>query len=471
MRNLFKEKGNFNCTVVLKKGNILFLFLSISMLILFPGCKKDIHSQLSADSNLQLNQRTSNQPNIILFVANDFGFELPTYNGGQSYSTPNMDFIAANGIHFTQATNHPDGSPSRMAILTGKYNFRNYVTWGYLPPKENTLGNLLKDAGYETFWAGKWQMSGGDKSIHKAGFDDYIAFLPFGHGQRVGRYKSPKLFVDNDFLPESEVEGRYSEDILFEYMSNFIEDNKQKPFFVVYSTLLPAAPWVPTPDDPEYANWNPKFDQLNQDREKYFPSMVTYLDKIVGQTMAKLSEEGLAQNTLILFTSATQSYSKVVSQWNGQTVSGTKMDTRKSGNTMPIIGYWPGTIAPGIKSPTLVDFTDFLPTLADAAKIPVPTNYGYIDGVSFYDNMIQASGKDRDWVFCHWDNNPMDNVSVERWINDTTYKLYDTVGNGNGKFYNISLDPDETNPIKTKDLTKEEKKRKRYFKKVMQQMH
>lgn len=457
--------------LIFQRGDRVPMLIIFTLFIgFFTACKKEFQERQSSASLEAHNARLDDdRPNIIVFVANDFGFELPSYNGGESYYTPNMDFVAANGIHFTQAYNHPDGSPSRMAILTGKYNFRNYLYWGYLPPGEKTIGNMLKDAGYATLWAGKWQLGGGDTTIHNAGFDDYITFLPFGHGQRSRRYKDPKLFVENQFLPDSLITGRYSEDMLFDYMCSFIDSNKQKPFFAVYASLLPATPWVPTPDDPNFAAWNHRLDNVLSDF-KYFPGMVTYLDKILGQTIQKLEEEGLDKNTLILFTSATQSYQKVQSQWRGQTVNGTKLQTTKFGTNMPIIAYWPGTIAPGIKSETLVDFTDFLPTLADAAKIPVPTTYGTIDGVSFYDDMLQQDGADRDWVFCHWDNNPIDKIPLERWVSDTTYKLYDKTGKGKGKFYNISIDPTEQNPIKAQDMTKEERDRKGYFKTVLSQM-
>lgn len=447
----------------------VFSLIPALFLLVFIGCKKDLTEQSKIDSSVSGERKVADKPNIILFVANDFGYEIPTYNGGESYQTPNLDFMAANGIHFTQAYNHPDGSPSRMAILTGKYNFRNYLFWGYLPPTEKTLGNMLKDAGYATYWVGKWQLSGGDASIRNAGFDDYISFLPFGHGQRQNRYKDPKLFVNNEFLPEKDMKGKYSEDVMFEYMSNFIDKNTNNPFFVVYSSLLPATPWVPTPDDPDFKKWKSKYDNQMSDF-KYFPSMVTYLDKIVGQTIEKIKSSGLENNTLIIFTSATQSYNKVTSLWRGQQVSGTKTNTSKVGTNMPIVAYWPGTIPRGIKSPTLVDFTDFMPTFADVAKIPLPTTYGTLDGVSFYDNMTQTVGVDRSWVFCHWDNNPTDNVPLEKWVNDTTYKLYDLTGAGNGKFYNISLDPYETTPIPPKRMTKEEKKIKRDFQAILSTM-
>jgi arylsulfatase A len=434
------------------------------------SCKKDfetLSNQAASNSNLLA---ASSKPNIILFVANDFGFELPTYNGGQSYSTTHLDSMAANGMFFQQCYNHPDGSPSRIAILTGKYNFRNYIEWGYLPPDQKTIGNMVHDAGYATCWVGKWQLSGGDKRIRGAGFDKYLVYLPMGHGQREHRYKDPKLYENKNYLPDSAVAGKYSEDMLYDYLSNFIDQNKTKPFFAVYATLAPAKPWVPTPDDPEYATWNSDNDLTLSDK-KYFPSMVKYTDKIVGKVMQKIKDAGLANNTIIMFTSATQTDSRITSLWNGQSVTGTKTNTVKAGTNIPLLVYWPTHVAPGGRSQALIDFTDFMPSMADMAGIPTPTNYGTLDGTSFYDNMLGTGGKNRDWVFCQWDNNPTDDVPVERFINNRTYKLYDTVGEGNGKFFKISNDMYEKNPIPDSLLTPAQLQVKLSFRAILDTLH
>lgn len=436
----------------------------------FTNCKKDFQERPITATSVDHSARVSGKPNIILIVANDFGFEIPTYNGGQSYSTPNLDSMAANGIQFTQCYNHPDGSPSRMAILTGKYNFRNYVRWGFLPPDEKTIGNMLNDAGYATCWVGKWQLNGGDSRIRGAGFDKYLAFSPFNDdGQRVHRYKDPKLYENGNYLPDSVTKGKYSEDMCFDYLSKFIDDNKQNSFFAVYATLLVGYPYVPTPDDPEFATWNSDNDLTLQDK-KYYPGMVSYLDKMVGKVIQKLKDEGIADNTIVMFTSATQSYQGITSMWDGQKIKGTKTTTSKAGTNMPLLAYWPGKITPK-KSSVLIDFTDFLPSLADIAAIPVPANYGTLDGTSFYDDLLQVRGEDRDWVFCHWDNNLFDNVPVERFINNKIYKLYDTVGEGNGKFYKIKNDLFEEHPIPDSLLTAVQKQTKAYFRSILDTMH
>lgn len=446
-----------------------FTFCFCFLLIGFTGCKKDFEKKSSVSASNTSSVTTAGKPNIILILFNDFGFEIPTFNGGQSYSTPNLDFLAANGKEFSQFYNHPDGTPSRLALLTGKYNFRNYVKWGYLPPKEKTIGNMLKDAGYNNCWVGKWQLEGDDARIRKAGFNNYLVFLPSGHGQRINRYKDPHLYTNGAYLPDSVTAGKYSEDMFYDYLSSFIDSNKTNPFFAMYATLLPAQPWVPTPDDPKFATWDSDWDTKRDDK-KYFPEMVSYIDKIVGKVVQKVKDAGLENNTIILVTSATQTDSRITSLWNGQSVTGTKTNIFKAGTNLPMIAYWPGHIPPGT-SQTLCDFTDFMPSMADMAGVPVPTTYGTLDGISFYDDMLGITGKDRDWVFCQWDNNPIDDVPVERWVNNKVYKLYDTTGLGDGKFYNIKDDMYEKNPIPDNALTAQELKIKQRFRKILDTMH
>ncbi len=457
-----------------RRSRLFYQLIGACILLLSAdGCRKEFEPIITAKNSSAFLVSGNAKPNIILIIANDFGFELPTYNGGQSYSTPSLDFLAANGMHFKQCYNHPDGSPSRIATLTGKYNFRNYVVWGVLPPTEKTIGNMLKDAGYATCWVGKWQLSGDGPAIRGAGFGKYRVFLPSGHGQRKNRYKSPRLYENDAYLPDSATKGKYSEDMCFDYFSNFVDDNTSNPFFAMYATLLPAQPFVPTPDDPDYTGWNPASDNILDD-QKYYPGMVSYIDKIVGKIRQKLIDNGIAENTVIFFTSATQTDPKIVSLWRGQSITGTKVVTNRYGTNIPLLAYWPNIITLGKISNTLVDFTDFMPTMAEIAGIPTPTIYGTLDGKSFYDNMLNIAGtNDRDWVFCHWDNNPLDGdvVPPERFINNALYKLYDTIGEGNGKFYNIRKDPGELNPIPDDKLTPAQLQRKIYFRGILDTMH
>ena len=100
-----------------------------------------------------------NQPNIILIMSDDLGYEVIGANGGTSYNTPKLDEMAKNGMRFENAHVMPLCTPTRISLMTGKYNFRNYIGFGLIAPDQNTYGHLMSDAGYNTCISGKWQLS------------------------------------------------------------------------------------------------------------------------------------------------------------------------------------------------------------------------------------------------------------------------------------------------------------------------
>lgn len=447
-----------------------FSYIAMALsFFLMNACNKEINKQVvsvqeASESNLV------SQPNIILIVAEDFGYEIPNILGGESYQTPNIDKLALRGMHFSQAYNHPDGFPSRLAIYTGKYNFRNYPQWGLLLPEESTIANMLQDNGYKTCVVGKWQMDNGGESLLEAGFEKYRIFQPYNSDyQKKNRYKNPLLYENGDYIPLAETVDKYSEDLFYEYASNFIDSNRNNPFFLTYASLVCGQPFVPSPDHPDYANWNPNIDDQSRNDTSYFASNVSYLDKMVGRFMSKLDSLNLTRKTLILFVNDNSTMKKIISQFRGQQVIGNKTETTRAGTQSPCFAYWPGTISHKV-SPALIDYTDILPTLADVAGIPVPTNYGILDGVSFYDNMIGIPGTDRSWVFCHWDNEPDDPTPVVRFINNETYKLYDEPP-AYGRFYNIKRDFYDLNVIPFEEMTNKEKAIREAFISQLQLLH
>ena len=454
------------------QSNTVVKLASFISFFIFSACNKNVtidsRDVALKDPSGSLSFDPAAKPNIILFIADDYGYELPNFTGGDSYSTPTLNYLAANGIQFYQAYSHPDGFPSRLATYTGKYNFRNYIRWGYLPPTEKTIANMLHDnAGYKTCFVGKWQNDGGDTTAHRAGFDTYSMFLPFSFSdQRIGRYKNPLIYQNANFLPSSQTDGKYSEDFFSDYLCNFIDSNKTKPFFAVYSNNVVASDFSPTPDDPDFASWNPD----NPEDKKYFPGMVAYQDKMMNKVLQKLRANGIENNTCIIFIGDNATSKKINSTFNGGPRNGGKNLTNKRGTQTPLVVYWPARILPGQRKSTLIDFTDFLPTLADIAGIPKPSNYGILDGTSFYDNMVgNRIVKDRTWVFAHWDNSPTDDKVPVRYVNDAFYKLYDTLQNSN--FFNVKKDVEEKTPLKDNDLTPAEVLIKANFKAVLATMH
>lgn len=462
------RKINFRTSISLFKK-----IAGITLLIFFlVACRKQdfapLHANAGSSSSATL---ATGRPNVILILADDIGYEVPQCNGGTSYLTPNINKMASTGMRFTECHGSPLCSPSRFTFMTGKYNFRNYFNWGVMNPNEKTLATMFKSVGYKTCAAGKWQFDGGDASITSLGFDAYSVWNPYEiatYGSQGSNYKNPGVYTNGDYLPESETEGKYSDDMFTQYVENFIDSNKRNNFFVYYATCLCHAPYSPTPDDPEFAQWNPK---LRISDTAYFPSMVQYMDKKIGEIIAKLKSLGLYNNTIIMFSGDNGTPHEIFSNTSyddDTTVEGGKGSTTELGTHVPLVVTWPaGITMRGSVNTNLVDFTDIMATLVEMTNADV-SSYGTLDGISFYKQLKGQTYTPRPWIYNYY--NPHTNSGNERlrkWVQDSVYKLYDTVGTSPYKFYNIVKDINETTPIKQKNMTANEKVIYNNFKKVL----
>lgn len=441
--------------------------ITASMALLGAGCEKTLKQIDLAENKQETNLLFTYKPNIIFIVGDDIGYEIPTINGGRSYSTPNIDKLAQDGMRFTQCRGTPLCSPSRFMLLTGKYNFRNYTIWGVMDTSQRTIGNMLKDAGYATCYAGKWQLDGGDKSIRAFGFNNYSIWCPYKkcpENLEGSRYKAAKIYQDGGYLPTAITDSQYSEDHFSDYIMNFISNNRKKPFFAYYSMILGHKAFSPTPDDPEYPTWS---SEPSHSDASFFPSMVKYMDKKIGLLVSKLKSLGIENNTLIVYVGDNGTDNEIVSLFKDISIQGQKSQTVEYGIHVPLICSWPGTIPPGTTNRNLIDFTDFLPTLAGVANIPVPASYGILDGYSFFPQLTGSGGIPRSSVFCHFD--PLlcsENVRLRRYAQDSTYKLYD-----NGLFYRFTKDIDEVSPLTDSLLTAKQKTIRQNLQNVINAMH
>lgn len=449
-------------------GKIFLLILAIFGML--SACQKDFEKTATAPAvDFHGSQRLS-KPNIILIIGDDVGYEIPAYSGGESYSTPHLDFLSENGIEFSNFFSHPDGPPSRLALMTGKYNYRNWDGFGFLSPDAKTFANMLHNGGYKTCFVGKWQFDGGDTSIKNHGFDQYLVFMPFnptnnnGHNQFYRRYKNPYLYKSGHYLPDSTVKGKYSEDMFFHYAGNFIDSNRNSPFLLVYSHNLVQKPWVPTPDDPDFQAWDPATDDVARTDRKYFPAMVAYMDKIIGKLIDKVNNAGIADITYILFVSDNATNKSIRSKYKGQWVKGAKDSTTKDGLNVPFLVYRQGNPVNGKIDTSLVDMTDFLPSFAGIAGIPVPTTWGPLDGTTFYDNLTGDLTQQRSTIYCYWPSY-FKRYTAKSFVFDYNYKLYDSL-NGN-LFYNIRMDTYEQHPIPYSQLTPYERQLRHTFRKIL----
>ncbi|MEP7317949.1 MAG: sulfatase-like hydrolase/transferase [Panacibacter sp.] len=475
------KKHKLNTPVLLQPILILqpsFYLLLVVGVLLLGSCKKDFNeaSTASASSEIGGEHAAATQPNILLILADDLGYEVPTADGGQSYSTPNIDKLAKRGMLFTQGHATPLCSPSRVMLLTGKYSFRNYAIWGKLDLSQKTLGNMFKDAGYATCYTGKWQNDGGDNAIRTFGFDKYSVYLPFlldNEFLEGSRYKGCKIYQDGGYLPTSLTADKYADDEFTSYLINFIDSsaNVGKPFFAYYAMNLVHPPLSPTPDDPEYATWD--FDVRGNGDKKFFPSMVKYADKKVGELVEHLSAIGALNNTLIIFTGDNGTPRTVTSQFNGFAVRGGKHNTTEPGTNVPLIAYWPKTIAKGMVKNDLIDFTDFLPTLADVAGIPKPITYGTLDGVSFYPTLITGSNPNMRSTIYDAFSGDITKRPFNRWTQNDSYKLYDIERKypTSGTFVKIQQGKEDGPAIPDSALTPAELQLKQSFQQVLDSYH
>ena len=387
---------------------------------------------------------TGARPNVILIMADDMGFECLGCNGSASYETPQLDRLAANGIRFSHCYSQPLCTPSRVKIMTGKYNFRNYVDFGYMTPEEITFGHLFQRAGYRTCIVGKWQLNGiyHDLPRHtdsrrplEAGFDEACLWQVTRDKSQGERYADPLVEENGKML--GEVSGEYGPDYFAEYLCDFMERHRQQPFFVYYPMVLTHEPFVPTPDSPAWQSG----DRHRKDLQ-YFGDMVAYCDKIVGRIDAKLAELGLRENTLLLFTADNGTDRRITSSMrDGTVVHGGKNLTTDAGTHVPLVASWPGTAPTGVTNSDLIDFSDFFPTLAELVGAPLAA--GDADGVSFLPQLRGQPGHPREFVFCHFDPRwGEDGGDVVRFARNKQYKLY-----ARGDLYHVASDALEQHPL------------------------
>lgn len=401
------------------------------------------------------------RPNIVLIMADDMGFECLGVNGSTVYRTPNLDRLASTGARFEQCYSQPLCTPSRVKIMTGKYNFRNYEDFGFLNPNQVTFGNLLQEAGYSTCIAGKWQLNGlnrnnpGNQDVNRPyhfGFDEYCLWQLHHNRSDGERYANPLFTKNGEDLPRNK--DAYGPDVIADFLCDFIDRKAENPFFIYYPMVLPHDPFVPTPDTPEWADPNKRYDSDTM----YFKDMVAYIDKIIGQIELKLKEKKVWENTLFIFTSDNGTNPSVISHTKNGAVHGGKGSSLNTGNHVPLIISWPEGIKPGIVIRDLVDFTDFLPTLADVAGVD-PEAY-YTDGISLKKLITGASKReDKKEIFIHYAPS-WGTYEHNRWVMNDRYKLYQ-----NGNFYNTIKDPDERYP--NVKFSNKERNLKRRFENIL----
>jgi arylsulfatase A len=369
-------------------------------------------------------QQIPSKPNVILIMVDDFGYECIGANGSTSYQTPHVDRLAQGGMRFEHCYSQPLCTPTRVQLMTGQYNIRNYVRFGYLDPKQTTFAHQFKRAGYTTGIVGKWQLGGGFDGPKHFGFDEYCLWQLT---RRPPRFANPGLEINGKEVVYNQ--GEYGPELVNNYALDFVTRHKDQPFLLYYPMILTHSPFQPTPDSPD---WDPKAEGEKVHRDdRHFGEMVNYMDKMVGRLVARLDELKLRERTLIIFIGDNGTGKGIVSKLGDVKVDGGKGQMDDNGMRVPLVVNWPGVVPAGKVSRDLVDSTDHFPTICQAAGIPLSAELN-LDGQSYYPQLRGEKGRPREWTYCWYAPNQGKVNKPRQFARTQRYKLY-----GDGRFVEV----------------------------------
>jgi hypothetical protein len=318
----------------------------------------------------------ADEPNLIFIMVDDMGKDpVGCYGNGTRSATPELDGLAATGMRFTNAYSMPKCTPTRVALLTGQYPYRNgwvnhydVPRWnlkGFNPKKNPCIANVMKSAGYATCIAGKWQLNDfrdGPKILNDCGFDEFCVWTGHEAGNPPSdmRYWSPYLHTAAGSKTYSD---GFGPEVFNDFILDFIRKHKDEPMFIYYPMVLKH----------NGAGW----------REWEGSSMVAAIDKLTGRVVKVLDEVGIRKNTILIWTTD-----------NGRN----KGSISESGCCVPFIVNCPGTVPQGVVTDALIDITDIMPTFAELGAATLPEGYTF-DGRSFA-NLITGEVNDgpREWI-------------------------------------------------------------------------
>ena len=401
---------------------IIFSFISFYNSFVFSDSNPAVYTDLS------LNKTVS--PNVILIVADDLGYNDISYNGNTLIETKNIDQIAKNGINFSRAyATASVCAPSRAAFLTGNYQQRygfeflpdlfnysprvrkadfkrfghqdNFKKWYEndtpinkrgLNPFVNTIGDYLKKMGYQTSVIGKWHMGTNSKfNATNFGFDFHYGIS--GAGSLYAPINQDNIIESRhtwdfaDFIiwqatnyhtlengkktiPKN---SEYLTDVFTKRAVDYIKVNKNKPFFLHLSHMAPHGPFQ------AQKKYYDQFSHIKDHNKRVYYAMIKNLDDSIGEIKKALNDEGIAENTLIIFTSDNGGATYTRATDNSPFIGG-KMSNFEGGTTVPMIIEWTNKIKPQGNYSNMVSLLDIVPTILDAVKSPSLSNT--FDGVS-----------------------------------------------------------------------------------------
>ena len=389
---------------------------------------------LTACQNQSQQKAEPQKPNIVYILADDLGYGDLSCYGQSHFQTPNIDKLAESGLKFTQ---HYSGStvcaPSRSSLMTGQHTGHTFIRGNKevqpegqhpLEAEAFTMAEALHDAGYVTGAFGKWGLGypGSEGDPNNQGFDEFFGF----NCQRIGHHYYPyhmwhnqeKVMLDGNKGTQT---GDYGPEVIQEYALKFLENNKDKPFFMYYPSIIPHAElYAPEEYMEKYrgkflpeknyegvdSGENFRNGPYGSQPESHaaFAAMIDYLDMQVGEIVAKLKELGVYENTLIIFTSDNGPHMEGGADpdyfnSNGP-LKGYKRDLYEGGIRVPMIAVWDEKSVARSETDNISAFWDVFPTLADITGANDPEN---IDGISFLPTLLGNEEEQNEHEYLYWE--------------------------------------------------------------------
>ena len=392
-----------------------------------------------------------NSPNVIYILADDLGYADVGYNGQRLIETPELDFLAKNGMQFT---NHYCGNavcaPSRASLLMGKHPGHSYIranSPGYpngqtpIPAGSETLGTLMQRAGYTTACIGKWGLGGFHNSgnPNEQGFDYFFGYTD----QRKAHNYYPKYLWENGtkkYLDNNNgKQNEYSHDLFTEKAISFIKKNENNPFFLYLAYTIPHLR-LQVPDLAQYENKNWPLNMKIQ------AAMISRMSRDIGVIVDLIKKLGLEKNTLIMFNSDNGAHGKAGTLDFFKpcgNLKGIKRTMYEGGLRSPMVAYWPGKINGGIKNDHLSAFWDMLPTFSELTGEPI---VGNSDGISMLPTLLGKNLFQKKHEYLYWElyeGRPNSAVRYGKWKG----VVRDRREGNEIQLFNLEIDESEINNV------------------------
>ncbi len=404
------------------------------------------------------------RPNFVFILVDDLGWTDNACFGSDFYETPNIDRLAGQGMKFTNAyAACPVCSPTRAAILTGKYPARlNITDWipgrkqwpaarllvpsfhQQLPHEEITIAEMLKPAGYTSASTGKWHLGGEGFDPTTQGFDLNVAGTARG---------SPRSYFGPFDLPNLQGgdQNQYLPDRLTTEALAFIEKNRDRPFFLYLPYFLVHLPLQAKKE--LIARYEPRAAGRRRQNNATYAAMVASLDENVGRLLSKLSELGIADHTVVFYTSDNGGLlyegGRKDPVTSNRPLRAGKGHLYEGGIRVPLIVRWPGAVPPGSVSGVPVSSIDYFPTIREIAGVEADPSLA-IDGVSLVPVLRGTGSLHRDALYWHYPHYSNQGGQPGGAIREGDWKLIEFYEDGRRELYHLAEDIGERNNLAQK---------------------